>query len=49
MSFFVILVDSVHIVAGHNVITISQVGLGKLDTEVSARVAKAVMTNLDAG
>lgn len=48
VSFLIILIDSVQIVAGHNIVTVGQTGLGKIDTELAGNVAKAVMANLDA-
>lgn len=48
VSFLIILIDSVQIVAGHNIVTVGQTGLGKIDTELAGNVAKAVMVNLDA-
>lgn len=47
VSFLIVLMDSVQIVAGHNLITITQAGVGKIDTELAGNVAKAVMANLD--
>lgn len=47
VSFLIFLVDSVQIVAGHNVITIFQSGVGSIDTELAGNVAKAIMANLD--
>jgi len=47
VSMFVVLVDVVEIVSGHNAISIVQTGLGKIDTKLAARVAEQVMTNLD--
>ena len=48
VSFIIFLIDSVQIVAGHNVITIFQTGVGSIDTELAGNVAKVVMANLDA-
>lgn len=48
VSMFVILIDVVEIVSGHNLITIGQTGLGKIDTTLAAHVAEQVMANLDA-
>lgn len=39
--------DSVQIVAGHNLITITKAGVGKIETELAGSVANAVMANLD--
>jgi hypothetical protein len=47
VSILIILIDSVQIVAGHNVITIFQSGIGSIDTELAGKVAKAVMANLN--
>ena len=47
LSFLIVLMDSVQIVTGHNLITITQAGVGKIDTELAGSVAKAVMANLD--
>jgi hypothetical protein len=47
LSILVILIDSVQIVAGHNIVTITQSGLGKSDPELVGNVAKFVMANLD--
>ncbi|WP_104199035.1 hypothetical protein [Cryobacterium sp. Y29] len=48
VSMLVVLIDSVTIMSGHNVITISQTGLGAIDTTLAAHVAEQVMVNLDA-
>jgi hypothetical protein len=47
VGMFVIIADAVQIVAGHNLVTVAQFGLGKIDTELAARAAAAVMENLD--
>ncbi len=47
VGVFVIIADMVLIVAGHNVVTVAHLGLGKIDTELAARAASAVMENLD--
>ncbi|GAB3399963.1 hypothetical protein GCM10027515_07140 [Schumannella luteola] len=46
VSFIVVLLDSVQIVAGHNLVTITQSGIGSVDTGLAARVAQTVMTKL---
>jgi hypothetical protein len=47
VSMFIVLVDFVTIVSGHNIVTISQTGLGKIDTALAGHVAEQVMANLD--
>jgi hypothetical protein len=47
VSMFVILIDVVEIVSGHNLVTIGQTGLGKIDTTLAAHIAEQIMTNLD--
>jgi hypothetical protein len=46
-GMFIIVGDVVGIVLGHNVITVAQFGLGKIDTELAGRVATNVMANLN--
>lgn len=48
VSMFVVLVDVVMVASGHNLITITQAGLGEIDTDLGGRVAEQVMANLDA-
>ena len=46
-GMFIIVGDVVGIVIGHNVIAVAQFGLGKIDTELTGRVATNVMANLN--
>jgi hypothetical protein len=46
VSIVVVLVDLVVIVSGHNLITITQTGIGGIDTKMGANAAKSVMANL---
>ncbi|CAN5156894.1 hypothetical protein BH09ACT1_BH09ACT1_16410 [soil metagenome] len=46
ISVFSVLVNSLQIVDGHTVVSISQVGVDSIDEALAARVAKAVTANL---
>jgi hypothetical protein len=48
VSFVTALIDEVNIVSGHNLITITQSGIGSIDTKMAQASAKAVMANLAA-
>jgi hypothetical protein len=47
VSFFVILADAVQVVAGHNVVSVGQLGRNEVDTELAGELAATVMENLD--
>lgn len=47
VGLFVVLIDLVQIAAGHNLITITQSGIGAIDTNLGAIVSKTVMTHLE--
>lgn len=46
ISLFSVLVHSLQIVDGHNVVSISQIGVGSIDDALAARVATKVLANL---